>query len=415
MPYDWLKEIPTSLLQMDEIPLLGHPPVFPWDEFTTKLADTFQLKDLRIKSSGVEWRTSEEILNGLGGSPIAIHISIPGLEGDICWLFPEADVKYVMSLLLTKTKQPLELLDPDFEKGFLDFLTYEVFQVFNQCNFDSTLNPHLLEEGSIPTEEALCNDIVIELDGRTFVGRLILSKAFQKSWKERYAVRTLEIPMQSVLAQKVEIPVHIVVGETSLTLNEWKKVNPGDFITLDYCSLDPSDEKGRVTLTVNGQPFYRGRLKDGNIKILEHPLYFEAETHMAQQDEPKEEEFEPSQFDDVEEETFNEESIDMESDEAIEDLLSKAEKSLESKDAEAKVQAAEPPLKPEEIPLSIVVEVGRLQMSVQKLLELQPGNLLELNVRPEMGVDLVINGRRIGKGELLRIGEVLGVRILDIG
>ena len=54
-------------------------------------------------------------------------------------------------------------------------------------------------------------------------------------------------------------------------------------------------------------------------------------------------------------------------------------------------------------------------MSMQKLMEIEPGNTLELDVHPENGVDLVVNGRRIGKGELLRIGESLGVRILDIG
>jgi flagellar motor switch protein FliN len=48
-------------------------------------------------------------------------------------------------------------------------------------------------------------------------------------------------------------------------------------------------------------------------------------------------------------------------------------------------------------------------------MELQPGNMLEVDLHPENGVDLVVNGKRIGKGELLRVGETLGVRILDIG
>ena len=63
----------------------------------------------------------------------------------------------------------------------------------------------------------------------------------------------------------------------------------------------------------------------------------------------------------------------------------------------------------------MIVEVGRIEMSIKTIMELQPGNMLELNVRPENGVDLVVNGKRIGKGELLKLGESLGVRILDIG
>ncbi|MBA3604201.1 MAG: type III secretion system cytoplasmic ring protein SctQ [Parachlamydiaceae bacterium] len=71
------------------------------------------------------------------------------------------------------------------------------------------------------------------------------------------------------------------------------------------------------------------------------------------------------------------------------------------------------PLSIADIPMTVVVEVGRVQISVQKLMDLEPGNLLELNIHPENGVDLVVNGVVIAKGELLKIGDSLGVRILD--
>lgn len=69
----------------------------------------------------------------------------------------------------------------------------------------------------------------------------------------------------------------------------------------------------------------------------------------------------------------------------------------------------------QEIPLHVVVEAGRLKMSLQQLLDLQPGNLLELGVTPESGVNLVVEGKVIGRGELIRVGEALGVRILEKG
>ncbi len=37
-------------------------------------------------------------------------------------------------------------------------------------------------------------------------------------------------------------------------------------------------------------------------------------------------------------------------------------------------------------------------------MQLQPGQLLELDVNPEEGVNLVVNGQCIGKGELLKTG-----------
>ena len=71
-------------------------------------------------------------------------------------------------------------------------------------------------------------------------------------------------------------------------------------------------------------------------------------------------------------------------------------------------------ISPEEIPLSITVEVGRLKMSLQTLMDLKPGNLIELDVLPESGIDLVVNGSRVAKGELLQVGDNLGIRILEL-
>ena len=68
-----------------------------------------------------------------------------------------------------------------------------------------------------------------------------------------------------------------------------------------------------------------------------------------------------------------------------------------------------------DIPVILTVEVARLRMSVEKLLQIKPGNTLELATHPEQGVDLSINGKRIAKGELVKIGEALGVKILQIG
>jgi type III secretion system YscQ/HrcQ family protein len=69
---------------------------------------------------------------------------------------------------------------------------------------------------------------------------------------------------------------------------------------------------------------------------------------------------------------------------------------------------------PKDIPFSIVVEVGHLTMSLEKLLALQPGNILETSVRPEQGVYLTVQGKKIAKGELVKIGDVLGVKILNL-
>jgi len=79
------------------------------------------------------------------------------------------------------------------------------------------------------------------------------------------------------------------------------------------------------------------------------------------------------------------------------------------------VEEEKGPITPGEIPVTIVIEAGSVQMTMDQLLQLEPGNLLELNIRPESGVDLTINGKIVGKGELIKLGETLGVRVLKLG
>lgn len=72
-------------------------------------------------------------------------------------------------------------------------------------------------------------------------------------------------------------------------------------------------------------------------------------------------------------------------------------------------------ISPKEIPLTLSIEVARLQINLEKLLQLSPGNILELPVRPEHGVDVVIGGKKVARAELIKLGEVLGVKILQMG
>jgi flagellar motor switch protein FliN/FliY len=449
LPYEWLKEVPTALLRLDDIPLLGFPPEFPWSEFNEKLSKTFQTENIKIEPLELSWRSQKDLFSALGQDLIPIQFQIPSLDGDIYAVFAKRDIHLIMSLLIANQKEPLDIIDPDFQAGFIHFLAYEVLNIFNQCNFDKSLNPHIgekndqtdeeIKEELLKRESSLCQDVSFSLEGSAFIFRLIISNDFRKSWKEKYAARTLEIPLQSQLAKKIFIPVALEAGKISLTLSEWKQIKVGDFLLLDFCSLDPENNKGRITLTVNGNRFFRARLKPGSIKILEHPLFHEgaindqtqerAEKNMAKEiSDDEDSEFEESQIDNDDdftfEETTNESNADVEEEEEEEYSLNETsihedlnEQSQEKDETHIQVNTQKEPLagfKPEEINLDIIVEVGRLQMSIQKLTELTPGNILEIDVRPENGVDLVVNGKRIAKGELLKLGEVLGVRILDI-
>jgi type III secretion protein Q len=64
-----------------------------------------------------------------------------------------------------------------------------------------------------------------------------------------------------------------------------------------------------------------------------------------------------------------------------------------------------------DIPLKLLFELGRVELPLGELRRLAPGAVIPLPRAIDDSVDISANGRRIGRGTLVRIGDSLGVRI----
>jgi flagellar motor switch protein FliN/FliY len=67
-----------------------------------------------------------------------------------------------------------------------------------------------------------------------------------------------------------------------------------------------------------------------------------------------------------------------------------------------------------DVPLAVTVEVGRARMTIQDLLQLGQGSVVELEKLAGEPLDIFINGRIVAKGEAVIINEKFGVRLLEI-
>lgn len=82
--------------------------------------------------------------------------------------------------------------------------------------------------------------------------------------------------------------------------------------------------------------------------------------------------------------------------------------------APVKLEEHDPKELLENIQAPLVVELGRVNLSVLSVGELKPGRIIELARAPGEAVDLVVAGKSIGKGELVEIEGELGIRILSL-
>lgn len=67
-----------------------------------------------------------------------------------------------------------------------------------------------------------------------------------------------------------------------------------------------------------------------------------------------------------------------------------------------------------DVSLLVTVEVGRARMTIQDLLQLGQGSVLELEKLAGEPLDIFINGRPVARGEAVIVNEKFGVRITDI-
>ena len=67
-----------------------------------------------------------------------------------------------------------------------------------------------------------------------------------------------------------------------------------------------------------------------------------------------------------------------------------------------------------DLPLDVSVELGRTRMSIQELLALGPGSVIELDKVAGEPLDILINDRLVARGEAVVVNDKFGIRITDI-
>jgi flagellar motor switch protein FliN/FliY len=64
-----------------------------------------------------------------------------------------------------------------------------------------------------------------------------------------------------------------------------------------------------------------------------------------------------------------------------------------------------------DVPMPIVIEIGRTSLTVQEILELGIGSVIQLDRMVGEPVDIYVSNRKLAQGEVVVVGEHFGIRI----
>lgn len=67
-----------------------------------------------------------------------------------------------------------------------------------------------------------------------------------------------------------------------------------------------------------------------------------------------------------------------------------------------------------DIPVDVVIELGRRRMVLKELAALEPDDIVELDQPMDRPLDLVVGGKVLARGELVMVGERVALRVTEL-
>jgi flagellar motor switch protein FliN/FliY len=67
-----------------------------------------------------------------------------------------------------------------------------------------------------------------------------------------------------------------------------------------------------------------------------------------------------------------------------------------------------------DIPVTIAMEIGRTELSIRNLLQLNQGSVVELDRFAGEPMDVLVNGTLVAHGEVVVVNEKFGIRLTDV-
>lgn len=185
----------------------------------------------------------------------------------------------------------------------------------------------------------------------------------------------------------LEVPMYAIIGEETLSLKEYKRLDLRDILLLEN---EDFIANGSCKVVVGNHLIYDGVLENGTL-TLGNLMDERVDNEGLSQDESYE---------------FDEEYGDESTENKTESSSNEGEGSEDEEDVDEEM-----PKELSDIPIHIVFEVGQKHLPIRELQSLKAGYTFELENSADRPVTIRANGKVIGSGELLKVGDRVGVRV----
>lgn len=404
----WIKRLEDIIEPSIQVPMWKNIPDFPLESFAQALSQELSLPNLDVTWTGSDWKHHGEIMQGFGANPVVCAFEMTPLSHPCFLILSNEEIEKISSWTLSGN----EITSSELKSAYFEYLLAKTLKAFDQQSIYSGLHPKI-SNASIPNEEAYLIDFSINCENDSCNIRLCLPKSFQSSFNVHMSEKPFSL-MDQTFTQSMHVSLPIEVGYVALSMDHWKSVNEGDFIILDQCTFHPNENKGTMSLYLYDNPLFQLKLKDGKCKLLDYIFYNEDYSMNDDEFDEFDDEFDENFFEDDQQPQEEQMSYESGAENKSEEYESPSDYDQDNQQTPQEQETNQTLISPEKVPLNLKVEAGRLQMSLHDVMQLKPGNTISLVQSPQQGVVLTLNNNVIAHGELIEMGDAIGVKITKL-
>lgn len=313
---------------------------------------------LSLDGHALTWHFAHEAKSA-SPLPLALGLTI-GTAPATLETSPEALAALIAHLGL---QRPLTACDAELQALWLEYALLEWLEPL-ETQLGAAI--HLHGEAIQPADPLpICLPLRLEAGGRTHDLRLCLATATAQLLVPSFDAHCPPAPKA---CSAVPLPLQWIVGHQDLILADLRRLVPGDVVMLERPARG-------MAVVIAGRIIADVAIHDGQLRLLCPPYVLtHGDFNMAQT---------PSDPDNAQGHGNGDPS-------SLDDAAL------------------------DQLPVRLVCEVGRLELSLGELRKLDEGSLLAMSRPVEAAVDLLVNGRSMGRGRLVEIGDGLGVQIVRL-
>lgn len=400
----WTQHIRKACQEATAIPFFRGASL-DWKMVSSIVANVLGIENVTIQATNVELLLEDVLINGFNSTQTTVlSVSVAPLQEQCFWILPQDTLNTLITLITGR--EGTGFGDKERLEGFYIFLLTQILLDFNTQSVFQDLKVSCYKfPDKVPHTPCFSIDISLNVEGQLFWGRLLIPKNLYQDITQHVTPATLTLPDSAIAQTPLELLCSI--GSTHVSLTEWEQAHEGDLLLLDHCGV--TEGRGRGSLMLDSSVLFDVRIKNNEAKLLRYAFHDEA-LPMYDDDDISDLTSENDNFDeeipDLSADDLQDDDDDHYSDSSWENSTSSAQTNPEiSTPTLPELSSAK------KIPLKILVEVSRFTLSLDKVLQLAPGNVLALDTDPNLLVYLSTNGKRIAQGELVQIGEKMAVKI----